>query len=139
MKQKHIEEWQHSRKGLSTNSFTLSSLFGGSSQVCFVSYHPSLFSPPPQAQASPIPPTYLEQKRREAQLQYQEEQAYIRANKENFERMLKEEQEAMEREMRGGTVWSTMQTMLAGGPPPQPGQGQQQPASAQQPTPQTTS
>lgn len=95
-----------------------------------------------QAQASPIPPTYLEQKRREAQLQYLEEQAYIRANKENFEQMIKEEQEAMEREMRGGTVWSTMQTMI-GGPPP-PGQGQQQPtqgpaADAQPPVPQSTS
>ncbi|EPT02474.1 hypothetical protein FOMPIDRAFT_1022839 [Fomitopsis schrenkii] len=127
MKQKHMEEWQHSRKGLSTNSFTLSSLFGSS-----------------QAQASPIPPTYLEQKRREAQLQYQDEQAYIRANKENFERMLKEEQEAMEREMRGGTVWSTMQTMIAGGPPPPPGQGQQQPtegsaAGAQPPALQSAS
>lgn len=97
-----------------------------------------------QAQASPIPPTYLEQKRREAQLQYQDEQAYIRANKENFERMLKEEQEAMEREMRGGTVWSTMQTMIAGGPPPPPGQGQQQPtegsaAGAQPPALQSAS
>ncbi|KAH9927763.1 HAD-like domain-containing protein [Fomitopsis serialis] len=100
MKQKHVEEWQSGRKGLSTNSFTLSSLFGGGGQ------------------SSPIPPTYLEQKRREAQLQYQEEMAYIRANKDNFERMLKEEQEAMEREMRGGTVWSAMQAMVTGAPPP---------------------
>ena len=60
--------------------------------------------------------------------------------------MLKEEQEAMEREMRGGTVWSTMQTMIAGGPPPGlPGEGQGQqptgtpPTSAQPPAPQTTS
>ncbi|KAH9833590.1 NIF-domain-containing protein [Rhodofomes roseus] len=102
MKQKHIAEWQQS-KGLSTNSFTLSSLFGS----------------PSQPQSSPIPPTYLEQKRREAQLQYQEEQAYIRANKENFERMIKEEQEALEREMRGGTLWGSMQSMVVGPPPPQ--------------------
>ncbi|KZT72401.1 NIF-domain-containing protein [Daedalea quercina L-15889] len=117
MKQKHVEEWEHGRKGLPTNSFTLSNLFGGSGQ----------------AHSSPIPPTYLEQKRREAQLQYQEEQAYIRANKDNFEKLLKEEQEAMDREMRGGTFWSTMQSMLSGVPPQQPqpkDQAVQNPAGA---------
>lgn len=33
MKQKHIDEWQKNRKGFSTGAFTLSSLFGGPSQV----------------------------------------------------------------------------------------------------------
>ena len=37
-----------------------------------------------QKDHSPIPPTYLEQKRHEAQLLYQEEKAYIAANKDNF-------------------------------------------------------
>jgi mitochondrial import inner membrane translocase subunit TIM50 len=32
-KQKHIEEWQHRKKSLSSTGFTLSSLFGSSSQV----------------------------------------------------------------------------------------------------------
>lgn len=32
-KQKHIEEWERSRKGLSKGGFTLSSLFGGSGEV----------------------------------------------------------------------------------------------------------
>lgn len=30
LKRKHIEEWEHSRKGLATTGFTFSSLFGGS-------------------------------------------------------------------------------------------------------------
>ncbi|EMD33270.1 hypothetical protein CERSUDRAFT_118310 [Gelatoporia subvermispora B] len=99
-RQKHIEEWQNSRKGLSTGRFTLSGLFGG-----------------PSHDNSPIPPTYLEQKRHEAQMQYVEEQAYIRANKENFDRLIKEDQEAMAREMQG-TFWGALQTAFGGAPPP---------------------
>ena len=34
MKRQHLEEWEHSRKGLSRGGWTLSSLFGGSSEVC---------------------------------------------------------------------------------------------------------
>lgn len=33
MKQRHLEEWEHSRKGLSRGGLTLSSLFGSSEQV----------------------------------------------------------------------------------------------------------
>ncbi|THG95365.1 hypothetical protein EW026_g6278 [Hermanssonia centrifuga] len=97
-KQKHIEEWEHSRKGLSKGGFTLSGLFSGSA-----------------LHQSSIPPTYLEQKRQEAQLQYREEQAYIAANKENFERMIKEEQEAMARQMPS-TFWGAAGAFL--GQPP---------------------
>lgn len=32
-KQQHIEQWEQSKKGLSGGGFTLSGLFGGSSQV----------------------------------------------------------------------------------------------------------
>jgi len=39
--------------------------------------------------------TYLEQKRREAQMQYQEEQKYIAEHEEELERLLAQEQEAM--------------------------------------------
>lgn len=100
MKSKHIEDWEKNKKGHLANSFTLSSLFGSSGQT------------------SPIPPTYLEQKRREAQLQYKEEQAYIAANKENFERLIKEDQEAMAREMAGSTFWGAIESMVLGTPPP---------------------
>ncbi|KAI0352001.1 NIF-domain-containing protein [Trametes cingulata] len=121
MKQKHLEEWEHSRKGLSRGGLTLSSLFGGSEK-------------PVQ---SSVPLTYLEQKWLEAQHHYMEEQEYLRQNKEHFDRMLKEEQEAFAREMPS-TIWGAVQAMMAGGPqPPQlqaqpstpsPSQQQQQPA-----------
>ncbi|KAI0629646.1 NIF-domain-containing protein [Trametes polyzona] len=107
MKRKHLEEWEHSRKGLSRGGLTLSSLFGGSEQHV----------------ASPVPLTYLEQKRLEAQQHYKEEQDYLAANKENFDRMIKEEQEAMAKEMPS-TIWGAMQAMVAPPPPPS-AQGQQ--------------
>ncbi|KAH9888372.1 NIF-domain-containing protein [Cubamyces lactineus] len=116
MKQRHLEEWEHSRKGLSRGGLTLSGLFGGSEQA-----------------PSPVPLTYLEQKRLEAQRHYAEEQEYLRANKENFDRMLKEEQEAMAREMPS-TIWGAAQAMLAGGPQPPPSALAQPP----QPPAQTT-
>ncbi|GBE80843.1 Mitochondrial import inner membrane translocase subunit TIM50 [Sparassis crispa] len=106
---KHIEEWENNRRGFSTSSFTLSNLFGGPGQ--------------PQ-NTSPVPPTYLEQKRREAQLQYQEEQSYIHANKDNFDRLIKEDQEAMAKEM-SGTFWGVAEAFLRGGPPKKEGEGAQ--------------
>ncbi|KAI0753387.1 HAD-like domain-containing protein [Daedaleopsis nitida] len=120
MKRKHLEEWEHSRKGISRGGLTLSSLFGGSQQ--------------PSA-ASNVPLTYLEQKRLEAQRQYLEEQEYMRQNKENFDRLIKEEQEAMAREMPS-TFWGAAQAILAGGPQPPPAAGQppaQSPPPTQQP------
>ncbi|KAI0785773.1 HAD-like domain-containing protein [Abortiporus biennis] len=102
-KQRHIEEWEHHKKGLSTGGFTLSSLFGGSSNV----------------NSSPVPPTYLEQKRREAQLMYKEEQAYINSNKEQFDKMIKAEQEALAQQMPS-TFWGAANAMMGGMPPPQP-------------------
>ncbi|KAH9912589.1 HAD-like protein [Amylocystis lapponica] len=102
-KRKHIEEWENNRKGFSANSFTLSSLFGASGQRT--------------PNTGPVPPTYLEQKRFEAQQQYKEEQAYIRANKDNFERLIKEDQDAMAQEM-SGTFWGAAEALLRGGPPP---------------------
>ncbi len=64
-----------------------------------------------------MPLTYLEQKRLDAQRQYLEEQDYLRQNKENFERLIKEGQEAIAREMPS-TFWGAAQAVLAGGPPP---------------------
>ncbi|GJE94720.1 HAD-like domain-containing protein [Phanerochaete sordida] len=113
-KQRHIEEWQHSRKNLASSGFTFSSLFGGS-----------------QKDDSPVPPTYLEQKRREAQANYREEQAYIAANKAHFDRLLKEEQEAYEKQMPS-TFWGAISAFTQ---PPQPGQPQPgQPPAQNQPT-----
>lgn len=100
-KRKHVEEWEHNRKGFSTSAFTLSSLFGAAGQ----------------SQTGSIPPTYLEQKRHEAQQLYLEEQAYIRANKENFERLLKEDQEAAAHEM-SGTFWNAIDALGKRLPPP---------------------
>ncbi|KAI0684840.1 HAD-like domain-containing protein [Cytidiella melzeri] len=102
-KQKHIEEWEKSHKGV-VSDFTLSGLFGGSPST-------------PTAPGSKIPLTYLEQKRLEAQRMYREEQAYIAANKANFDKLIKEEQEALEKQMPN-TFLGAMGAIL--GPPPQP-------------------
>lgn len=57
-----------------------------------------------QSSHSPIPPTYLEQKRIEAQRQYKEEQAYIAAHKAEFDKALDEERQAMAKEMSGSLL-----------------------------------
>ena len=58
-------------------------------------------------------------------MQYSEEQAYIAANKENFERLIKEDQEAMARQMPS-TFWGAAGAMIgpppAGGEPSKPGE-----------------
>jgi import inner membrane translocase subunit TIM50 len=59
--------------------------------------------------------TYLEQKRLEAQQQYQEEQKYIQQNKEYLEGLLKKEQEMMASEVPG-TLWEAI-GQLSGEPP----------------------
>ncbi|TCD69387.1 mitochondrial inner membrane protein required for protein import [Steccherinum ochraceum] len=97
-KLKHIEE--HKSKSFSSSSFTLSGMFGGSSG---------------SANSSPVPLTYLEQKRLEAQMQYKEEQAYIAANKDNFEKLIKQEQDEMAKAMPS-TFWGAAAAMM--GPPP---------------------
>ncbi|KAH8103481.1 HAD-like protein [Cristinia sonorae] len=120
-KQKHIEE--HNKKGVSASTFTLSTLFGGSS------------SP---AKSSPVPLTYLEQKRLEAQLQYKEERAYIEKNKDTFEKMIKDEQEAMAKQMPS-TFWGAAAAMM--GPPPgsePPPAATSTPATPSTPPPATT-
>lgn len=62
-----------------------------------------------------MPPTYLEQKRKEAQMIYREEQAYINANKAEFERLMEEDRQAMAKEMSGNML-STFGMVLGGGP-----------------------
>ncbi|EKM53656.1 uncharacterized protein PHACADRAFT_260127 [Phanerochaete carnosa HHB-10118-sp] len=114
-KQKHIEEWQSGRKSLSSSGFTFSGLFGGT-----------------RKDDSPVPPTYLEQKRREAQQNHRDEQAYIAANKANFDKLLKEEQEAYEKQMPS-TFWGAISAFT--GQPPQQGQPSALPADQSQSQP----
>jgi import inner membrane translocase subunit TIM50 len=91
---RHIAEWKGQSKGLSSGGFTLSSLFGVSTE----SPH------------SPIPPTYLEQKRAEAQRHYKDEQTYIATHKAEFEKLLEEDRQAMAKEM-SGSLWSVLDGM----------------------------
>jgi mitochondrial import inner membrane translocase subunit TIM50 len=60
--------------------------------------------------SSPIPPTYLEQKRKEAQRQYKDEQAYIESHKEEFERLLQQDQHAMAKEVPNN-LWEAFSAM----------------------------
>ncbi|KAG6862293.1 hypothetical protein C0995_015990 [Termitomyces sp. Mi166 len=91
-KAKHIEEWKK-KKGVQISSF--SSLFGLSSSQ---SLHPIAKTHPG------IPPTYLEQKRHEAQLQYQDERKYIADHREELEKLLAQDQAAAQEEMPG-SLW----------------------------------
>ena len=105
-KQAHVENWTKKGKRVDV---TFSSLFGSSS-VSPLPFLPPLpfqkaseaklrLTEPPQHTTSPIPPTYLEQKRKEAQALYREEMAFIETNKSEFDRMLEKEKEAMAEQM----------------------------------------
>lgn len=69
------------------------------------------------SQASKVPETYLEAKRREAQAWYLEEQKYIRDHSEEFDRQKKAQEEAALREM-SGNLWGTLGTLVGAQPPP---------------------
>ncbi|PFH47484.1 hypothetical protein AMATHDRAFT_67686 [Amanita thiersii Skay4041] len=78
-KARHIEEWKKKNKGVSSSG--VARLFGLQS-----------------SSTSPMggpPPTYLEQKRREAQLQYMEEQKYLESHKDELEQFMKQQEEAL--------------------------------------------
>ncbi|KAI5116777.1 hypothetical protein M0805_008732 [Coniferiporia weirii] len=108
-KQQFLEDWRKSGKAKTTGGgLTLSGLFGASSADSH----------------SPEPLTYLEQKRREAQAHYLEEQAYIAANRGHFDRLIEEDRQAAAAQL-SGNLWSLMAGM-AGPPPPPPPQGQGQ-------------
>ncbi|KAH6897955.1 import inner membrane translocase subunit tim-50 [Coprinopsis sp. MPI-PUGE-AT-0042] len=103
-KAQHIEKWQAKQPGVSSNF--MSSMFGLSSS--------------PQAPQGGPPLTYLEAKRREAQMQYQEEQKYLRDNKEALEKLLEQEQQAMAAQVPGN-LWEAFGAMSGAPPPPAPG------------------
>jgi import inner membrane translocase subunit TIM50 len=96
-KARHVEEWKAKHKGVAPSA--VSSWFGLSAGVsaillrCIMLLVLTIYQPAvPRGQP---PPTYLEQKRREAQLQYQEEQKYIRENRTLLEEALEKEQQAL--------------------------------------------
>ncbi|KAJ7623368.1 HAD-like domain-containing protein [Roridomyces roridus] len=93
----HVEKWSKEPQGLAGGGFT------------------SFLGLSPNAPRSKIPPTYLEQKRREAQQQYAEEQKYIQDNKAYLEGLLKKEQEMMVSQ-GPGTLWEAI-GQIAGEPP----------------------
>ncbi|KAJ4471462.1 import inner membrane translocase subunit tim-50 [Lentinula aciculospora] len=112
-KQKHIENWKH-------NTGTTSNSFGGFLGVSSRS-------------TQNAPPTYLEQKRKEAQQQYLEEQAHIAKNKDYLESLLKHEQDVMAAQAPNN-IWEMIDTMrgnpkvldesnIPPPPPPPPGMG----------------
>ncbi|KAK1225047.1 mitochondrial inner membrane protein required for protein import [Marasmius sp. AFHP31] len=110
---KHIEEWKQN-KGTKSNS--IGSLFGLSSNRSDTN----------------APPTYLEQKRKEAQLQYKEEQAYMAKNKDYLEQLLKQEQDMMAAQVPKN-LWEAID-QFRGNPPPD-AQGQPGALPPSQPPP----
>ncbi|KAL9712160.1 mitochondrial inner membrane protein required for protein import [Leucoagaricus gongylophorus] len=87
-KAKHIEEWKKKSHHMTTGSF--SSIFG--------------LSQPGATPRGQPPPTYLEQKRAEAQRQYTQERKYIEANRETFDKIIQQEQEAMAAQAPGSLL-----------------------------------
>ncbi|KAF9524987.1 HAD-like domain-containing protein [Crepidotus variabilis] len=115
MKTKHIEEWKGKTKTVApVKSF--GSVLGFSS------------TPIQSQSAGGPPPTYLEQKRAEAQRQYLEEQKYINDNKAQLEKLLEQDQQAMAAQVPGN-LWEAID-QFRGGPPPPPPPGAPTPAGA---------
>lgn len=106
-KARFVEEWKRSGKANSSGALTLSSLFSGSKQ-----------------EATPIPLTYLEQKRKEAQERHRADMEYLEQNKPQFDKM-REEQLKLASENMSGNLFSILSSV--GGPPPPPPQQQAAP------------
>lgn len=117
-KEKHIEEWKKKANHVSSSSF--SSVFG--------------LSQPGTTPRGQPPPTYLEQKRAEAQRQYIEEQKYIEANRETLDKMLQQEQDAMAAQAPGNLFEMFGQPKKPEEKQGQPGQATPTEPMAQDPT-----
>ena len=129
--QLHLENWKS--KGKKVN-VTFSSLFS-SSPVS--SYPLSLLTFPisflhHQGPTPAIPPTYLESKRKEAQALYLEEMAFIEKNKAEFDRIIKQDEEAMAAQMPSN-LFEMLGAIVSGQQPGQP-QGAQAPPPQQNST-----
>jgi len=107
IKAQFVEEWKKSGKEKSGGGLTLSGLFLGSKQ-----------------EETPIPLTYLEQKRKEAQERHRGDMEYLEQNKAQFDKM-REEQLKLANENMGGNLFSILSSV--GAPPPQSPPQQQQP------------
>ncbi|KAN0130783.1 HAD-like domain containing protein [Lactarius tabidus] len=107
-KRAFVEEWKArgGGKGLSSGGFTVSSLFSSGTEK----------------QAPPLPLTYLEAKRREAQNFYREEQKYIREHKGEFDALIEADRQAQANAL-SGPLWTSVAATLSGGPPPPPTPG----------------
>ncbi|KAI0250027.1 HAD-like protein [Lactifluus subvellereus] len=103
IKQAFIEEWKArgGGMGLSSGGFTVSSLFSSGTEK----------------HSPPLPLTYLEAKRREAQNFFREEQKYIREHKADFDALIEADRQAQANAM-SGPLWTSIAATLSGGPPP---------------------
>ncbi|KAI0302315.1 HAD-like domain-containing protein [Multifurca ochricompacta] len=110
-KQAFIEEWKArgGGKGISSGGFTFSSLFSGGAEK----HQP------------PLPLTYLDAKRREAQNFYREEQKYIREHKGEFDALIEADRQAQANAL-SGPLWASVAATLGGGAPPPPAPGEDQ-------------
>ncbi|QRV84369.1 NLI interacting factor-like phosphatase [Ceratobasidium sp. AG-Ba] len=95
-KRKVIEEWEKNRRQGGSGSMSIGGLFG--------------FGGATKSQPTDQPPlTYLEQRRKEYQKLYQEDQAYWAANSEKFKKMMEEDREKQMKEMGGSLLgWMGM-------------------------------
>jgi len=102
-KRQFIEEWKArgGGKGLSSGGFTVSTLFSSSTDK----------------HSPPLPLTFLEAKRREAQAFYREEQKYIREHKGEFDALIEADRQAQANAL-SGPLWTSFAATLGGGPPP---------------------
>ncbi|KDQ12025.1 hypothetical protein BOTBODRAFT_113621 [Botryobasidium botryosum FD-172 SS1] len=114
IKAKHIAEWEKEKKGKggAVTGFTLSGLFGGPAR--------------PTSHTGP-PPTYLEQKREEAQQLYRQEQEYLKANEAEFKRLRDEDIERQMKEMKG-SLWGFLNGQMV--LPPAEGEDAKKPSSS---------
>ncbi|KAI0046454.1 HAD-like protein [Auriscalpium vulgare] len=113
-----IEQWRArgGGKGLSSGGFTISSLFSSGPE-----------------KAAPLPLTYLEAKRKEAQSVYLEEKKYIEEHKAEFEKLIEADRQAQ----MTGPIWSNIAAGFGVAPPtPPPGTleagGEKAPEGSQQ-------
>ncbi|KIL61962.1 hypothetical protein M378DRAFT_13166 [Amanita muscaria Koide BX008] len=111
-KAKHVEEWGKSHKGVSSSFF--SSLLGLSSA----------------SSTDGPPPTYLELKRKEAQMHYLEEQKYLETHKDDLERLIKQQEEAMASQVPTN-LWAALDQFSKKEDPDQASQTDQGPPTSQ--------
>jgi len=133
--EKHVEEWKQKRGGLSSGGFTLTSLFGGGEVGrdplfhLFFNTSSLIYVILLQTTHSPVPPTYLEQKRAEAQQTYRQELAYIETNKATLDKMIEEQRQHEAKEM-SGSLWNIMTGKKAEGDKTSQAKGGEAPAQS---------